>query len=160
MNTEEILNLMEELLDNASSVPFGNKKIIDAEQLQEYIDRIRLQEPEEVKQAKETAKDKKKIIDEANKKAETIISQAEEKAKILVSEQEVLKQAAEYARKAINQANEQAAEIIEQAKTKELAIRQALSENINKSLTEASKVLAKNLEAVNSTKEAVNAIAK
>lgn len=160
MNIDEILELMDELLDKSSSVPFGTKKMIDAEQMHEYIDSIRLNMPGEIKQAKDTAKEKKKIIDEANVKAEKIIREAEDKAKVLVSEQEVLKQAAEYARKAVTQANEQAAEIIEQAKVKEQAIRKALSDNIAKSLNEASKVLTKNLEAVNSTKDAISKIAE
>ena len=160
MNIDEILDLMDELVDNSGTVPFSNKKMVDGEQMHEYIDSIRLNMPDEFKQAKDTAKEKKQIIDEANQNAEQIIRNAEEKAKALISEQEVLKQAAEYARKAVSQANEQAAEIIEQAKTKEAAIRKALAENLGKSLSEASAVLSKKLHAVNSTIEAISKIAE
>ena len=34
--------LMDELLDKSSSVPFSQKKMIDVEQMREYIDSIRL----------------------------------------------------------------------------------------------------------------------
>lgn len=160
MNIDEILELMDELLEKSSTVPFSNKKMIDCEQMHEYIDSIRLNIPGEIKRAKDTARDRKKILDEANAKAEQIIRDAEEKAKVLVSQEEILKQAAEYARKAVTQANDQAADIINQAKSKEKAIRDALSANITKTLNSASDILAKNLEAVNQTKEAVAKIAE
>ena len=160
MSIDEILELMEELIEKSSTVPFSNKKMVDCDQMREYIDSIRLNIPSEIKRAKDTARDRKKIIDDANAKAEQIIRDAEEKAKVLVSEEEILKQAAEYAKKAVSQANDQAADIIEQAKAKEKAIRHALSENITKTLTEASEVLSKNLNAVNNTKEAVSKIAE
>ena len=41
MTVEEILELMDELLDKSSSVPFSQKKMIDVEQMREYIDSIR-----------------------------------------------------------------------------------------------------------------------
>ena len=42
MTIDEILEMMDDLLDKAVSVPFSNKKsMVDAEQLREYIDGIR-----------------------------------------------------------------------------------------------------------------------
>ena len=49
MTVEEILELMDELLDKSSSVPFSQKKMIDVEQMREYIDSIRLNLPGEIK---------------------------------------------------------------------------------------------------------------
>ena len=53
MTVEEILELMDELLDKSSSVPFSQKKMIDVEQMREYIDSIRLNLPGEIKRAKD-----------------------------------------------------------------------------------------------------------
>lgn len=52
MTVEEILELMDELLDKSSSVPFSQKKMIDVEQMREYIDSIRLNLPGEIKRAR------------------------------------------------------------------------------------------------------------
>ena len=118
MTVEEILELMDELLDKSSSVPFSQKKMIDVEQMREYIDSIRLNLPGEIKRAKDMTRDKQ-IAAEANK---------------------------------------QAADIVEQAKAKDKAIREALSENLNKSLSEAAEVLTKSLKDVNTTRDAVSKI--
>lgn len=45
MKIDQILNQMDQLLDEASSFPFTNKKQIDAEQMREYIDTLRMNLP-------------------------------------------------------------------------------------------------------------------
>ena len=141
MTVEEILELMDELLDKSSSVPFSQKKMIDVEQMREYIDSIRLNLPGEIKRAKDMTRDKKNILTEANKEAEEIVKKAKDEAKQIAAE-----------------ANKQAADIVEQAKAKDKAIREALSENLNKSLSEAAEVLTKSLKDVNTTRDAVSKI--
>ena len=134
---------MDELLDKSSSVPFSQKKMIDVEQMREYIDSIRLNLPGEIKRAKDMTRDKKNILTEANKEAEEIVKKAKDEAKKLVAQEEIIKQAAD---------------IVEQAKAKDKAIREALSENLNKSLSEAAEVLTKSLKDVNTTRDAVSKI--
>ena len=98
MTVEEILELMDELLDKSSSVPFSQKKMIDVEQMREYIDSIRLNLPGEIKRAKDMTRDKKNILTEANKEAEEIVKKAKDEAKKLVAQEEIIKQAADYAK--------------------------------------------------------------
>ena len=83
---EEVLDLMDEMIDKASSVPFTNKKVIDIEKMREYIDSIRYNLPTDIKKAKELQNDKAIIMTEANKKAEVIIKKAEERAEAQSSE--------------------------------------------------------------------------
>ena len=142
MTVEEILELMDELLDKSSSVPFSQKKMIDVEQMREYIDSIRLNLPGEIKRAKDMTRDKKNILTEANKEAEEIVKKAKDEAKKLVAQEEIIKQAADYAKQIAAEANKQA----------------ALSENLNKSLSEAAEVLTKSLKDVNTTRDAVSKI--
>lgn len=134
MNIDEILDLMDGLLDKSSSVPFSNKRMIDCEQMREYIDTIRLNFPTELKKAKDMARDKEKIIAEANKNAEEIIKKAEERAKVLVSEQEIIKEAGEIANDQLKRAKEQADLIIADAVAKDRDIKSALASNLNKVL--------------------------
>lgn len=160
MSIDEILELMDGLLDNSSSVPFSNKKMIDCEQMREYIDSIRMNLPGEIKRAKDMAKDQKNIIANANKEAEEIIRKAEERAKVLVSEQEIIKQATEIGKEQIKRAQEQADDIVAQAVAKDKDIRNALAANLEKTLSEAEKVLSRSLSDVTSTKDAVLKIGK
>ncbi len=155
MTIEEILDLMDGLLDNSSSVPFSNKKMIDCEQMREYIDRIKFDLPGEIKKAQDLTRDQKNIMVQANKDADDIIKKAEERAKTLVSEQEILKQATDIAKEQVKRAHEQAEDIVAQAMAKDADIRRALAANLEKVLTEAEVTLSKSISDVTATKEAV-----
>ena len=53
MNIEEILDMLDELLDRAWNLPLsGGRCVIDAEKVREMVDDIRLNLPDEIKQAK------------------------------------------------------------------------------------------------------------
>ena len=73
LSIDEIIELMEELLDNASAMPFSSKKMIDSEQMRDYIDNLHLSLPPELEKAKETQRQKDNIISDANAEAEKII---------------------------------------------------------------------------------------
>lgn len=163
---EKFLEELDEIVDTASTVPFANKKMIDADQIHELVDRVRLNIPDEIKRANDMAREKEAILSDANKEADNIISQARQQADELlkeakaqadqlVSQQEIIGRANEYAKAQAQRADEEAAAILNQAREKEIAIREAMVENINSALSEASAVLQKNLDAVNSTKEAI-----
>ena len=147
MKIDEILDLMDELLDKAVTVPFTNKKtLVDTEKLREYIDSIRYNLPSDIKKAKELQNDKAIIMTEANKKAEVIIKKAEDRAKVLVSNEEILKQA-----------KEQAAEITAQAYAMDRDIRNAMSEKIDSMLASTEESLVSTLNNIKSTRTAVKA---
>ena len=165
MNADEIIELMEELVDNSSAVPFSNKKLIDCEQMRDYIDNLQMQMPNEIKKSKEILENKDKIIADANKEAEDIrkkadkaVEAAKEKAIEIMSETEIVRLAKEHAAQIIAQAQEQAQGIIADAKAKDAEIRRALTDNVNKTLSDAKAVLEKNLSDVVSTINAVESL--
>ncbi|HIS24859.1 MAG TPA: ATPase [Candidatus Faeciplasma gallinarum] len=150
MTIDEILEMMDELLDKAVTVPFSNKKsMVDAEQLREYIDGIRYNLPTEIKKAKEMVADRSVIITDANAKAEQIIKKAEEHAKVLVSEEEVVKQA-----------RAAADEITAQAKTMDLNIKRAMIDKLDDILSESEKSITKALNEIKAMRETIKAAAK
>ena len=155
MTIDGILELMDGLLEKSTAVPFSNKKMIDCDQMREYIDSIRLNMPEEIAKAKETESEQKSIIAQAHRDAEQIVRKAEERAKAMVAQEEIIKQAKDVARDEIKRAKEEADGIVADARAKEKSIRQALSANLEKTLSDAEKVLSKSLADVTSTKAAV-----
>ena len=59
MNIDEILDMLDELLDRAWNLPLsGGRCVIDAEKVREMVDDIRLNLPDEIKQAKAIVKDR------------------------------------------------------------------------------------------------------
>ncbi len=112
MIIDEILDIMDDLLDNGTGVPFSvRKSIIDSDKMRECINDIRLNLPSEIKDAKNIVMDRKTIIADAKKEAEQIVNKAEVRAKTLVSNDEITKAAKTKAAEIVNQANTKAKEL-------------------------------------------------
>ena len=94
MSIDEILEEMDELLDKSSSVPFvTHKKVIDGERMRELINDVRLNMPQELKEAKKIEFDCQRILNEAKLNAESIIRKAEERAAQIVSREAIVTEA-------------------------------------------------------------------
>ncbi len=150
MTIDEILEMMDDMLDKAVTVPFSGKKcMVDADKLREYIDNIRYNLPTEIKRAKEIAADRSEIFTEANAQAEEIIKRAEERAKLLVSEEEIVKQAKEAAN-----------DLMAQAKAMDISIRKAMVDKLDSVLGESEKSLNKTMNEIKAMREADKAANK
>ena len=134
MNIEEILDMLDELLDRAWNLPLsGGRCVIDAEKVREMVDDIRLNLPDEIKQAKAIVKDRTEILSSAKSEAEAIVRKAEERARVMIAQDEVMNQA--------------------QTKSKE--IRQASQEFSDEVLRKAEESLAGSLTEVRQTRQAL-----
>lgn len=148
MIIDDILDMMDDLLDNAQSVPFSVKKsIIDGDQMRDYINEIRLNLPQEIKQAKLIVRDRQSIISDANKEADTIIRRSEERAKVIVSNDEITKAA-----------RARAVEITNQAQAKAKEIKNAANKYIDDVLVKTEECLQLNLADVRKTRQAIRTI--
>jgi primosomal protein N' len=106
MSIDEVLDTMDEILDRAATVPFAVKKcIIDSEHMRDMINELRLNLPQEIKQARHIAQDRNEILRQANTEAETIIKRAEERAKSITSNDEIVRMAKQQANEILTQAN-------------------------------------------------------
>ncbi len=112
MIIDEILDMMDDLLDDAGAVPFNTKKgVIDADKMRSCINDLRLNLPDEIRNAKNIVRDRQEIVSDANKEAEQIVRRAEERAKVIVSNDEITKAAKQHAAEILNQAQGRAKEI-------------------------------------------------
>lgn len=112
MNIDELLDLMEEVMNDATGVPFtGGKRVVDIDKLQDIIDEVRLNLPTEIRQAKAIVNDRADIVSGAKKEAEAIVKRAEERARILVSEEEIVKAAQHKGAEIVSAAQAQAREM-------------------------------------------------
>ena len=91
MSVDELLDMMEEVMEEGTGLPFtGGKRMVDVEKLQEIIDEIRLGLPTEIHQAKAIVNDRADIVAGARKEADGIVRKAEERARVLVARRDVL----------------------------------------------------------------------
>lgn len=136
MNVEELLDQLDEVIDKGLGL--GSRRcIVDAEKIRVLIDDIRLNMPQEVKQARSIVADRADIITTAKREAEGIIHTAEEKAKALVAQEEITRQA-----------QARAAEIIAQAQQKSRDMRGAAQEFVDDIMRRADDGLTANLSEV------------
>ncbi len=148
MIIDDILDMMDDLLDNAASVPFSVKKsIIDGDQMRDYINEIRLNLPQEIKQAKLIVRDRQSIMNDANKEADAIIRRAEDRAKVIVSNDEITKAA-----------KARAAEILTQAQGKAKEIKSAANKYIDDVLVRTEECLQGNLGDIRKTRQAIKTL--
>lgn len=103
----DILNLLErieDIIEESSKFPLSNKVMIDKEEILEVINEIRLKLPDEINRASWVAKERQRILNEAQSEADEIIEKIQEQQKYLIEENEITKQAQKYANKLVEEA--------------------------------------------------------
>ena len=118
MNVNELLDTIEDTLEESANVPLsGGKRIVDVEQIRDYLDEVRAALPGELRQAQQIVNDRAQIVDSANAQAQAIVKKAEERARILVSDAEIVKAA-----------QQRASEITSAAQTEARTLRQTVTD--------------------------------
>ena len=111
MSVEHLLDQLDEMVDNAATLPLSNKILIDGEKLRRLLEDIRLDMPKDVQSARAIVTDRTSIIDNARKEAEGIVRQAEERARAMIAKDAITQQAQEKANDLLAQTRVKAGEI-------------------------------------------------
>ncbi|MBQ9959940.1 MAG: ATPase, partial [Oscillospiraceae bacterium] len=94
MAIDKYLDKIDDMLEEAIGLPLsGGKRMVDAEKIRDLLDAIRLNLPQEIKEAKAVVADRTAILDAAKAESDELIRKAEARARQLISEQEVMKAA-------------------------------------------------------------------
>lgn len=111
MDVLKLIDEIEDILENSSSLPFSSKVMVDADELYEIIREIRIKLPDEIKQASWIKEERQRILAEAQKDADTLINEAEYRLEELIEEDEITKKAKERAEEIITKAQNNAKSI-------------------------------------------------
>ena len=143
MNIEEILDMMDDTLDKAWSLPMtGGRCVVDVEQMREMMDEIRVNLPGEIKQAKNIVADRNEILRAAKAEAEQLMRRAEERARVLVAQESVVKEA-----------QAKAAEILSQTQSRTKEMKLAAQEFSDSRLRETEESLTRALADLRETRQ-------
>lgn len=134
MEGMEMLDQLEDMIENAHSVPLLGKAMIDKDELLELIQELRLKIPDDLKQAKWIKGERQRILIEAQKEATSIIKTAEDKIISMINENEITKKA-----------NEAAEEIVKNANMRAKEIRNGTRQYVEDALSESEKILERTL---------------
>ena len=134
MNVNELLDTIEDTLEESAGMPLsGGKRIVDVEQIRDYLDEIRQNLPVELRQAQSIVSDRAQLIESANAQAQAIVKKAEERARVLVSEAEIVKAA-----------QQRAGEIVSAAQTEARTVRQTVTDYCDNMLKTTEETMAEN----------------
>ncbi|MDD7152648.1 MAG: ATPase [Faecalibacterium prausnitzii] len=142
MNVTELLDTIEDALEESAGMPLsGGKRIVDVEQIRDYLDEIRANLPGELRQAQQIVNDRAQILDSANAQAQVIVKKAEERARVLVSEAEI-----------VRAAQQRAAEITSAAQSESRTLRQTVTDYCDNMLKNTEDTMTENAAQVRSVR--------
>ena len=126
MNVNELLDTIEDTLEESAGMPLsGGKRIVDVEQIRDYLDEIRQNLPVELRQAQSIVSDRAQLIESANAQAQAIVKKAEE-AEI------------------VKAAQQRAGEIVSAAQTEARTVRQTVTDYCDNMLKTTEETMAEN----------------
>ena len=99
-----LLDELEDLVTNASKVPFSDKTIVDGDELKSIIDDIRLSLPKDIQHARWVKDEQERILNEAKSEYDKVIVAAKRQAEYLVENDIVKKEAEKRANALVNEA--------------------------------------------------------
>ena len=112
MTTEQLIDKLEDLVDQAWSLPLsGGRSVLDADKVRDILEDLRDSLPQEIRQAKAIVADRSQIINDAKREAETVVRVAEERAKKMINQHEIVKQAQARANDLLTQSQAKAREM-------------------------------------------------
>jgi len=145
MTIDKTLDKMDDLLNEGVAMPLTGRRLIDVEKMQDLIDDLRMNLPQEIKDAKAVVSERNEILEQAEAQAEDIIQKAEARARQMISETEIFKAAkrasndmlttasqqnreterlaVEFSENALKKAEDALLVVFNQVKTKRLSIR-------------------------------------
>ena len=143
MKLEMLIDELQEILDNSFKMPLsGGKRVVNTERMQEIVEELRTNTPQEVRQAKIVNAERSSILAKSKQEAEVIVQQAEERAKAMVERSEITRQAQIKANEIIARATEEAEKI-----------KQAANQYIDGMMKKADDELSANLAALKKTRQ-------
>lgn len=161
MTINDNLDVIDDILDAAWSVPLsGGRSVIDLDKLREVIDDIRLNIPNEIKQAKQIVENQKNIIAEAQKKAEYTIAEAQKKSDTIIKFAESHSKKLVDTSEIVRQSNERAKEIIAQTNAQNRELKKATTDFIENILKGTEAKLNSSMQDLKSTRQALRSPVK
>ncbi len=148
-NTDILLEDLEDVLDDATSVPMSKKSLVDVDKIKTIIEDIRLNTPQETKQAKAIVDSRNNILEEAKKEAADIIAEAQAQARELVARDQITQTAQAEAADIIAKAHEEGDTYIHNAQNQASEILGNATTQANDMVTSAQNKSREMLTAVN-----------
>lgn len=111
MGILKLIDEIEDIIEAGSGIPFSDKVMVEQSELLEILKEMRIQLPDEIKQAAWIKDERQRILEEAQEDASTLLENAEYRLKELVDQDEITKKASIQAEEIVTKAEINAKEI-------------------------------------------------
>ncbi|WKZ37763.1 MAG: hypothetical protein QY332_07430 [Anaerolineales bacterium] len=108
MDILQLIDRLEELFNDAKSVPFTNSVFVDEDRMLELIDQMRIAIPEEVKKAQQVVAQRDRVMAQAQEEANRTLQLARDKADQMMQKDMIAQEAQRRADQIIAQARAEA----------------------------------------------------
>ncbi|MDO8754507.1 MAG: hypothetical protein Q7J80_11475 [Anaerolineales bacterium] len=108
MDILQLIDRLEELFNDAKSVPFTHNVVVDEDRMLELIDQMRITIPEEVKKAQQVVAQRDRVMAQAQEEANRTLQIARDKADQLTQKDMIAQEAQRRADQIIGQARSEA----------------------------------------------------
>ncbi|HEX4213372.1 MAG TPA: ATPase [Candidatus Dormibacteraeota bacterium] len=115
-------------------MPFSSQVMVDEEEVMELVDQLRLNLPDEIKQANWTVQEQQRLIAEAHSEASRIMTKANERAESAVQEHEILRRAQRESQQLVRDSQAKAEETIREAEAYAVEQLQQLEAHLSRTL--------------------------
>jgi vacuolar-type H+-ATPase subunit H len=119
---------------HARHVPFSSQVVLDEEEVMELVDQLRLNLPDEIKQANWTVQEQQRLIGDAHSEAARIMAKANERAEAAVQQHEILRRVQREAQQTVHGAQTKADQIIREAEAYAIEQLQQLEAHLSRTL--------------------------
>lgn len=134
-----LIDELDEVVENAKGVPFSSNKSVNADELKEIIQDMRLYIPDEIKNARAIATNREEILKAARDTAAKTIEDAEIRAAQMVTEHEITEAARKAGNEIIDESKQKAAEIMQNANNRANDVKNAADDYSRKARSAANK---------------------
>lgn len=128
MDILQLIEEIEEMIDNAGSVPLTKKVMVDADEITEILNEMRQKLPDVIREAKVITEDRSGILDDAKKSAEQtrqaalndadrIRNEAQQQMQRMINEHDITKNAENVSKDILAKAEQNARNVTLQATT-------------------------------------------
>ena len=153
MDISARLQQIEELVQEAKSMPLSSSVLVNRDEILELIEAARNELPEEIKQARWVVKDREELLAKARKDGEAMVGLARQERARLVSEEEVVRAAKAEAESILSAGEERARQLRLEAEDyvdAKLAQFEITIQRLQELLTQAHETLGAHVEKVQS----------
>jgi vacuolar-type H+-ATPase subunit H len=130
----QLIDQLQALLSHGTPIPFTKYRVVQAEELEQLLDRMRINVPNSIRESERTLSERDRLISDAKAEAERVVQQARQQAMEMIGERSLLATAQVESDRVIAEAKEIARQRADAADTYAMTVLRDLAQHLQGTL--------------------------